>query len=79
VRKRDVFTRYGTHARAVLEALLQKYQDEDVTGLDDPRILKIAPFDAMGTPLQLIKQFGGRAGFERAVHKLQFALYDKAA
>lgn len=79
MRKRDVFTRYGTHARAVLEALLQKYQDEDVTGLDDPRILKIAPFDAMGTPLQLIKQFGGRAGFERAVHKLQFALYDKAA
>ena len=79
VRKRDVFTRYGTHARAVLEALLQKYRDEGVTGLDDPRILKIAPFDAMGTPLQLIKQFGGRAGFERAVHKLQSALYDKAA
>jgi len=79
VRKRDVFTRYGAQARAVLEALLQKYQDQGVINLDDPRVLQIAPFDAMGTPLQLIKQFGGRAGFEKAVHDLQSALYDKAA
>jgi len=28
VRKRNVFTKYGPQARAVLEALLQKYQDE---------------------------------------------------
>ena len=79
VRKRDVFTRYGAQARAILEALLQKYQDEGVTGLDDPRILKISPFDAMGTPVELLKEFGGRNGFENAVYELQSALYDKAA
>ncbi len=48
VRKRDVFTKYGDQARAVLEALLQKYQDEGMTALDDPRILKVAPFDRWG-------------------------------
>jgi type I restriction enzyme R subunit len=79
VRKRDVFTKYGPQARAVLEALLQKYQDEGVTNLDDPRILQITPFDAMGTPLQLIKQFGNRRDFERAVHELQSALYEGVA
>lgn len=79
VRKRDVFTKYGPQARAVLEALLQKYQDQGVMNLDDPRVLQISPFDAMGTPLQLIKQFGSRADFERAVHELQSALYQKAA
>ncbi|MBA4372006.1 MAG: restriction endonuclease [Thermodesulfovibrio sp.] len=79
VRKRDVFTKYGAQARAVLEALLQKYQDEGVTGLDDVRILKVTPFDTMGTPLELLKTFGGRDGFERAVHELQSALYGKAA
>ena len=31
VRKRDIFTKYGPQARAVLEALLQKYQDQGVT------------------------------------------------
>jgi type I restriction enzyme R subunit len=63
----------------VLEALLQKYQDQGVLTLDDPRILQVPPFDAMGTPLQLIKQFGTRADFEKAVHELQEALYQGAA
>jgi len=79
VRKRDVFTKYGAKARAVLEALLQKYQDEGVMALDDPRILRVAPFDVMGTPVELLKQFGGRKGFEKAVHELQSVLYEKAA
>jgi type I restriction enzyme, R subunit len=79
VRKQDVFTKYGQQARAVLEALLQKYQDEGITNLDDPQILKIAPFDTMGTPIELLKTFGGRPGFERAVHELQSALYQGAA
>ena len=55
VRKRDVFTKYGEQARAVLEALLQKYQDEGFTELDDPQILRITPFDTMGTPMELFK------------------------
>ena len=79
VRRRDIFTRYGEQARTVLEVLLQKYQDEGVTGIDDPRILKIAPFNSMGTPIELLKPFGGRPGFEKAVHELQSALYDKVA
>jgi type I restriction enzyme R subunit len=80
VRRRDVFTRYGPQARAVLEALLAKYQDEGmVTGLDNTRILEIPPFTTMGTPMQLIKPFGSRAGFERAVHALQAALYEESA
>jgi type I restriction enzyme R subunit len=79
VRKRDVFVKYGPQARAVLEALLAKYQDEGVLNLDDPRVLQIPPFDAMGTPIQLIRHFGTRDDFERAVHELQAALYKEAA
>jgi len=79
VRKRDVFTKYGPQARAVLDALLAKYQDDGVLNLDDPRILQISPFDSMGTPLQLIKQFGTRTDFEHAVHELQAALYQEVA
>ena len=79
VRKRDFFTKCGDQARSVLESLLQKYQDEGVTELDDPRILKIDPFDKMGTPLQLLNNFGGRDGFEQAVHELQTALYHEVA
>ena len=79
VRKRDVFTKYGPQARAVLEALLRKYEDEGVIALDDPKLLKVQPFDAMGTPLQLIRQFGSPEDFERAVHEMQDALYEGVA
>jgi type I restriction enzyme R subunit len=79
VRKRDVFTKYGPQARAVLEAILQKYQDDGIIDLSNPRILQIPPIDALGTPLQLIKEFGNRANFESAVQELQSALYPKVA
>jgi type I restriction enzyme R subunit len=79
VRKRDVFTKYGPQARAVLDALLAKYADEGVLNLNDANVLKIAPFSGMGSVVQLIKAFGNRQGFERAVHELQSALYQEAA
>src|ERR1019366_2861877 len=69
LRKRDVFAKYGPRARAVLDALLQKYQDEGIVDLGDPRILQIPPMGSMGTPLELIRQFGSKAGFEQAVHE----------
>ena len=79
VKKRDVFTKYGPQARAVLEALLEKYRDEGILNLDDANVLKIAPFSAMGSVVQLIKAFGGREGFEAAVHELQDVLYQETA
>jgi type I restriction enzyme R subunit len=76
VRKRDIFTKFGPQARAVLEALLAKYQDEGVVaGLDNVKLLEIPPFNQMGTPFQLIQPFGTKAGFEQAVHEMQTALY----
>ena len=79
VKKRDVFSKYGTQARAVLDALLAKYADEGVLNLDDAKVLRIPPFTELGTPVQLINAFGGRAGFIAAVHDLQSALYQEAA
>jgi type I restriction enzyme R subunit len=79
VKKRDVFTKYGPQARAVLDALLEKYRDEGVLNLDDANVLKVTPFTAMGSVVQLIKAFGGKEGFERAVHEMQDAIYQESA
>ncbi len=77
VRKRNAFAKYGDEARAVLDALLTKYADEGVLKLDDPTMLKIAPFSALGTPIELVKVFGGRDGFETAVREMQSSLYEE--
>lgn len=79
VKKRDAFTKYGDKARAVLDALLAKYADEGVLNLDDANVLRIAPFSTIGTPIELIRIFGGKPGFEQAVHDLQSALYKDTA
>ncbi len=79
VKKRDAFTKYGPQARAVLDALLEKYRDEGVLNLDDTNVLRIAPFSGMGSVVQLIKAFGGKEGFEKAVHELQNAIYQETA
>ncbi len=79
VRKRDVFAKYGDQARAVLEALIAKYEDEGLLGIDDPKVLTLPPFNRMGTPVQLVAAFGSREGYSNAVRELQAALYDLAA
>ena len=79
VKKRDVFHKYGEQARAVLNALLTKYADEGVFNLDDVTVLRIPPLTELGTPVQLLKAFGGREGFVEAVREMQAALYQETA
>lgn len=79
VKKRDVFNRYGDQARAVLDALLEKYADEGVLTLDDTNILQINPFSHMGTPVELMRAFGKKPDYLRAIHDLQEALYNESA
>jgi type I restriction enzyme R subunit len=79
VRKRDVFTKYGEQARAVLDALLDKYADEGLVPVEDPGVLRVQPFSAMGTPVELINQFGGRDRYLAAVRELEAALYADVA
>jgi type I restriction enzyme R subunit len=79
VKKRDVFTKYGPQARAVLDALLEKYSDEGILNLGDANVLRIAPFSTMGSVVQLINAFGGKDAFEKAVHELQDVLYQETA
>ncbi len=79
VRKRDVFTKHGGQASAVLGALLDKYADEGVLNIDDANVLRIPPIDMLGTPVELVRAFGGKAGFKQAAHDLQSALYRETA
>ena len=62
----------------MLGALLDKYADEGMLNIDDANVLKIPPLDSLGTPVELVSAFGGKPGFERAVHDLQSALYRKS-
>jgi type I restriction enzyme R subunit len=75
VRKRDVFTKYGEQARAVLDALLDKYADEGVGPIERIDVLNVQPLNTLGTPVELVRHFGGRAQYLQAVQELETELY----
>lgn len=79
VRKRDVFTRYGEQARAVLAALLDKYTNQGLAVIEKMDILKVDPIDELGTPIEIVKMFGGKAGYVKAIQQLAEAIYSEAA
>ncbi|MFH5804346.1 EcoAI/FtnUII family type I restriction enzme subunit R [Alienimonas sp. DA493] len=79
VRKRDAFAKYGEEARAVLSALLDKYADGGVESVESFEVLKVHPFDGLGTPVEIVRLFGGKAGYQKAVAELEHALYAVAA
>lgn len=70
-----VFTQYGPLARKVIDALLDKYADEGMATLESPEVLKLQPFTDLGSPVELIKSFGGRPQYLAAVQSLERELY----
>ena len=75
VKTRNYFTQYGDQVRRVLEALLEKYADEGVGQIEEPQILTVAPFTQFGTPMEIVKAFGGLDRYKTAVQELKASLY----
>jgi type I restriction enzyme, R subunit len=75
VKKKDVFTQYGDTARQVLGILLDKYADQGIDAIATIDVLQLDPFTQIGTPIELVKSFGGRDKYLAAIHDLENALY----
>ncbi len=78
VKKRNVFAKYGPDARAVLEALLEKYTSDGIYEIEDLDILKLDPFVKFGRPSKIAQLFGGKEGYLRAVRELENEIYKAA-
>ena len=78
VKKRNIFAKYGGAARAVLEALLEKYADGGIYEIEDTDVLKLDPFVKFGKPAKIAALFGGREGYLRAVRELANEIYSVA-
>lgn len=74
VRKRDVYARFEGKARAILDALLDKYADEGVLP-EELSVLKVQPLVHLGTPRELVDAFGGRRSYLKAVREVEEVLY----
>jgi type I restriction enzyme R subunit len=79
VKKRNYFTKYGDKARDVLNALLDKYASEGIENIEELSVLKVDPFNNLGTPAEIIKFFGNKENYLDAIRELEQELYKVAA
>jgi type I restriction enzyme R subunit len=78
VKKRNYFTKYGDQARKVLEALLDKYADQGIENIENIQILTVPPINEFGSVTEIIKAFGSREEYEKAIRDLENELYKVA-
>jgi type I restriction enzyme R subunit len=78
VKKRDVFGRHEGLARKVLESLLEKYADDGGLDFEQPEIIRLDPLNKLGSPVEIIRAFGGKTGYDDAVHTLTSEIYKVA-
>ncbi len=79
VKKRDFLSRYKGEARAVLEALLERYMNVGISELEGTTVLKLDSFSNFGKPAKIVQLFGGKEGYFRAVRELEEAIYTDEA
>lgn len=75
VKKRDFLNKYKGAARAVLEALLDKYMNTGIYEIEKTEVLKLDPFMKFGKPSKIAQLFGGKNGYLAAVRGLEAELY----
>ena len=78
VKKRDYFTKYKEQARKVLEALLDKYADEGIENIEDMKILQVNPLNQFGSPVEIVKLFGSKKQYIKALSELEQEIYKAA-
>jgi type I restriction enzyme R subunit len=71
----DIFTKYGTEGRAILEELLEKYAAHGEAEFVLPDVLKVPPISNHGQVADIIRLFGGPERLRAAVAELQERLY----
>jgi type I restriction enzyme R subunit len=73
----DVYAQHSDQAKAVLDALLDKYADNGLEEFDTKPIelLRLQPINAMGRPLELIKLFGNKQSYLETIRALENAMY----
>lgn len=75
VRGDTYFDKYGKSARKVIDALLNKYSDEGIENLEDARVLQVNPLVEFGRPLEIMKLFGGKAGYQKMIKEIEARIY----
>lgn len=78
VKKRNYFAKYEDKARQILISLLDKYADAGIENIENMEVLTLNPFNQIGSPIEIIKVFGSKAEYLKALKELEIEIYKVA-
>ena len=78
IKKRQPFKKYKETAGKVLEVILDLYADVGYRELENPKnILQLPQIKKIGSPVEIVKEFGGVKQYQNAVDSLSQIIYEK--
>ena len=75
VKKRHYLYKYSQLAQKVLAALLEKYANEGIKEIEETKVLQLKEFMQFGSPMKIVKAFGGKEAYQEAVRELENEIY----
>lgn len=75
VKKRHYLYKYSDVAKEVIEALLDKYANDGIKEIEDTKVLQLKEFAKIGSPMKIVKAFGGKEAYQKAVQELENEIY----
>lgn len=75
VQKRGYLYKYSELAQKVLGALMDKYASEGLKEIEETKVLQLHEFQQFGSPMKIVKAFGGKAAYEQAVKELEDEIF----
>lgn len=78
VKKRDYLNKYSELAQKVLNALLDHYMNEGIEDFGGTEILDLEEFKKIASKPKIVKEFGGKQAYLKAIKELEDELYKVA-
>lgn len=78
VKKRNYFTKYSEKAQAAINSLLDKYAVDGLLTIESMKVLRLDPFNKIGSPMEILEAFGGKPNYLEALKELENELYKVA-
>ena len=55
--------------------MLDKYANDGIKDIEDTKVLELKEFAQIGSPLKIVKAFGGKEAYQKAVQELENEIY----
>jgi hypothetical protein len=72
---KDFVNSFGVDGQMIILNLLEKYRNEGIENIVDPKVFDLPPFDKLGHVLGVAKKVGGIENLKKIIEQIQIGLY----